>query len=129
MVGMIGGRQTDQGRKEHTRMNLAQMDVAAVWCGMAGLVAARFLVPKGIDVIDSEKVPVPGERTAIQKSGGFLFTRAPHTGRAASRAFEELGFSYGDGNPKATLAPESRGLRAFLARGRGEGPSRRAGVA
>ena len=110
-------------------MKLTQTDVATVWGGMAGLIADRFLVLKGIAVIDFKKARVLTERTAIQESGGFLFTHVLYTGGAALRAFEELNVSNGYGNLKATLAPENRGSRAFPTGGRREGPSRRARVA
>src|SRR5688500_9803340 len=94
----------------------AQKEVAVVGGGMAGLTAACFLARGGAKVTIFEKAPTVGGRAATRESGGFLFNRGIHalyTGGAASRAFEELGITYGHGTPKETFVLDGGGLRPF----------------
>src|SRR5215203_415853 len=94
----------------------AQTDVAVVGGGMAGLTAACYLARAGLEVTVFEKAPIPGGRAATRESGGFLFNRGIHalyTGGAASRAFEELGVTYGHGTPKETFVLDGAELRRF----------------
>ncbi|HYH45430.1 MAG TPA: NAD(P)/FAD-dependent oxidoreductase [Thermoanaerobaculia bacterium] len=94
----------------------AQTEVAVVGGGIAGLTAACFLARGGAEVILFEKAPTLGGRAATRESGGFLFNRGIHalyTGGAASRAFEELGLTYGHGTPKETFVLDGGGLRPF----------------
>jgi len=94
----------------------AQTEVAVVGGGIAGLTAACFLARGGAEVILFEKAPTLGGRAAARESGGFLFNRGIHalyTGGAASRAFEDLGITYGHGTPKETFVLDGGGLRPF----------------
>ena len=94
----------------------AQTEVAVVGGGMAGLTAACFLARGGAKVTIFEKAPTVGGRAATRESGGFLFNRGIHalyTGGAASRAFEELGITYGHGTPKETFVLDGEELRPF----------------
>ncbi|HZB10926.1 MAG TPA: NAD(P)/FAD-dependent oxidoreductase [Rubrobacter sp.] len=94
----------------------AQTEVAVVGGGIAGLTAACFLAREGAGVTLFEKAPTVGGRAATKESGGFLFNRGIHalyTGGAASRAFEELGVSYGHGTPKETFVLDGGLLRPF----------------
>ena len=94
----------------------AQTEVAVVGGGMAGLTAACFLARGGAKVTIFEKAPTLGGRAATRESGGFLFNRGIHalyTGGAASRAFEELGITYGHGTPKETFVLDGEELRPF----------------
>ena len=94
----------------------AQTEVAVVGGGIAGLTAACFLARGGAEVTLFEKAPRLGGRAATRESGGFLFNRGIHalyTGGAASRAFEELGLTYGHGTPKETFVLDGNVLRPF----------------
>src|SRR5215207_131592 len=94
----------------------AQTDVAVVGGGMAGLSTACYLARAGLEVTVFEKAPIPGGRAATRESGGFMFNRGIHalyTGGAASRAFEELGVTYGHGTPKETFVLQDGELRPF----------------
>jgi phytoene dehydrogenase-like protein len=94
----------------------AQTEVAVVGGGIAGLTSACFLARGGGEVTLFERASYLGGRAATKESGGFLFNRGIHalyTGGAASRAFEELGVSYGHGTPKETFVLDGKELRPF----------------
>jgi phytoene dehydrogenase-like protein len=94
----------------------AKTEVAVVGGGISGLTAACFLAREGARVTLFEKASAPGGRAATRESGAFLFNRGIHalyTGGAASRAFEELGVSYGHGTPKETFVLDGGDLRPF----------------
>lgn len=95
---------------------LAQTEVVVVGGGIAGLIAACFLARGGAEVTLFEKALTVGGRASTKESKGFLFNRGIHglyTGGAASRAFEELGVSYGHGTPKETFVLDEGDLRPF----------------
>ena len=82
------------------------------------MTAASYLARAGADVTVFEKAPQPGGRAATRESDGFLFNRGGHalyTGGAASRAFEELGVSYGHGVPKDTFVLHEGRISPFPA--------------
>lgn len=94
----------------------AQMEVAVVGGGIAGLITACFLAREGAQVTLFEKAPTVGGRAVTRESGAFLFNRGIHalyTGGVASRVFEELGVSYGHGTPQETFVLDGRELRPF----------------
>ena len=94
----------------------AQTEVAVVGGGIAGLTSACFLARGGAEVTLFERASYLGGRATTKESGGFLFNRGIHalyTGGAASRAFEELGVSYGHGTPKETVVLDGKELRPF----------------
>ena len=83
----------------------AQTEVAVVGGGLAGLTAACFLARGGAEGDHFREGADHGRPRRNQRVRGLPLCRPRHTrllhpGGAASRAFEELGITYGHGTPK-----------------------------